>query len=145
MRAGRLTDTLQGEGFPATEGTTSAEQTADLRSAGSPKAESAQLRLAEQLDRAERDEQMARAAARDAAHGLERARTSVERAKIAAGEAAELVSRLRVKLDKAEVEDLRREQEHQSAQADLVRANRTGQVAGQRLEEAVKHREHLAQ
>jgi pimeloyl-ACP methyl ester carboxylesterase len=141
LRAGRLTDTLQGEGFPSTEATTSIEPTTDLPSAGSPKDKSAEQRRADQLGRAERDEQLARAAVRDAADGLERAQASVERAKAAAQEAALLVSGLRAKLDKAEVEASRREQEHQSAQAELVRAGRNGQVAGERLDEVVQRRE----
>jgi chromosome segregation ATPase len=140
LRAGRLTDTLQGQGFPSTEATTSTEPTTDLSSAGSPKDKSAEQRRADHLGRAERDEQLARAAVRDAADGLERAQTSVERAKAAAKEAAELVLGLRAKLDKAEIETSRREQELQSAQAELVRADRTGQVAGQRLDEAVQRR-----
>jgi hypothetical protein len=144
LRAGRLTDTLQGEGFPSTEATTSTEPTTDLPSAGSPKDTSAEQRRADQLGRAERDEQLARAAVRDAADGLERAQTTMERAKAAAHEAALLVSGLRAKLDKAEVEASRREQEHQSAQAELVRADRTGQVAGERLDEAIQRRERLS-
>ena len=144
LRAGRLTDTLQGEGFPSTEAATSSEPTKDLPSAGSPKDESAEQRRAEQLGRAEHDEQLARAAVRDAADGLDRAQASVERAKAAAQEAALLVSGLRAKLDKAEVEASRREQAHQSAHAELVRANRTRQVAGERLDEAVQRRVGLS-
>jgi hypothetical protein len=140
LMAGRLTDTFQGEGFPSTEATKSAEPTTDLTSADN----SAEQRRADQLGHAERDEQLARAAVRDAADGLERSQTSVERAKAAAQEAALLVSRLRAELDKAEVEASRREQERQSAQAELVRADRTGQVAGERLDEAVKRRERLS-
>jgi hypothetical protein len=145
LRAGRLTDTLQGEGFPSTEATASTEPTTDLPSAGSPKDESAQQRRADQLGRAERDEQLARAAVLEAADGLVRAQASVERIQAAAKEAAKLVIGLRAKLDKAEVEASRREQEHQLAQTELVRADRTGQVAGRRLEEAVKRRERLSQ
>jgi len=144
LRAGQLTDTLQGEGFPSAEATKSTEPTTGLPSAGSPKDKSAGQRRADQLGRAQRDEQLARAAVREAAEGLERAQTSVERAKAAAQEAASLVSGLRVKLDKAEVDASRREQEHQSAQAELVRADRTGQVAGERLDEAVQRRERLS-
>ena len=144
LRAGRLTDTLQGQGFPSTEAATSSEPTKDLPSAGSPKDESAEQRRAEQLGRAEHDEQLARAAVRDAADGLDRAQASVERAKAAAQEAAFLVSGLRAKLDKAEVQASRREQEHQSAHAELVRANRTRQVAGERLDEAVQRRVGLS-
>jgi hypothetical protein len=144
LRAGRLTDTLQGEGFPSTEATTSTESTTGLPSAGSPKEKSVEQRRADQLGRAESDEHLARAAVRDAADGLERAQTNVERAKAAAHEAALLVSGLRAKLDKADVEASRREQEHQSAQAELVRADRTGQVARERLDEAVQRRERLS-
>jgi pimeloyl-ACP methyl ester carboxylesterase len=144
LRAGRLTDTLQGQGFPSTEATTSIEPTIDLPSARSPKDKSAEQRRVDQLGRAERDEQLARAAVRDAADGLERAQTSVERAKAATQGAALLVNGLRTKLDKAEVEASRREQEHQSAQAELVRADRTGQVAGDRLDEAVQRLERLS-
>lgn len=144
LRAGRLTDTLQGEGFPPTEATTSTEPTTDLPSVGSPKDKSADQRRADQLGHAERDEQLARAAVRDAADGLERAQTSVERAKAAAQKAALLASGLRAKLDRAEVEASRREQDHQSAQAELVRADRTRQVAGERLDEAVQRRERLS-
>jgi hypothetical protein len=144
LRAGRLTDTLQGEGFPSTEATTSTEPTTSLPSAGSRKEKSAEQRRADQLGHAESDEHLARAAVRDAADGLERAQTNVERAKAAAHEAALLVSGLRAKLDKADVEASRREQEHQSAQAELVRADRTAQVARKRLDEAVQRRERFS-
>ncbi|MEP7018820.1 MAG: hypothetical protein ABI899_12470 [Actinomycetota bacterium] len=145
LTAGRLTETLQGEGFPSTEATSSTKLTTDLPSAGSPRDRSAEQRRADQLGRAERDAQQARAAVLDAADGLERAQTSAERARAAAQEAAELVIGLRAKLDKAEVEASLREQEHQLAQTELVRADRTGRVAGQRLEEAVKRRVRLSQ
>ena len=144
LTAGRLKDTLQGEGFPSTEAAASTEPTRDLPSARSPKDESAQQRRADQMGRAERDEQLARAAARDAEDGLVRAQTSVERAEAAAKEAAELVIGLQAKLDKAEVQASRRNQEHQLAQTELVRADRTRQVAQRRLEEAVKRRERLS-
>jgi hypothetical protein len=145
LTAGRLTDTLQAKGFPSTEASTSTEPTTDLPSADSPKDKSAEQRRADKLGRAERDEQLARAAVRDAADGLERAQASVVSAKAAAKEAAELVIGLRAQLDKAEVEASLREQEHQRARTELVRAGRTGQVAGQGLEEAVKRRERLSQ
>lgn len=144
LRTGRLTDTLQGEGFPSTEATTSTEPTANRPSAGSTKDKSAEQCRADQVSHAERDEQLARTAVRDAANGLERAQTSMERANVAAQDAALLVSGLRAKLDKAEVEASRREQEHQSAQAELVKADRTRQVAGERLDEAVQRRKRLA-
>ena len=145
LMAGRLADTLQGQGFPLTDAATSTGPTIVPTSAGSPKDKPAEHRRADQIGRAERDEQLARAVALDAADGLARAQASVERASAAAQEAAERVNGLRAQLDKAEGEASRREQEHQLAKTELVRADRTGQVARQRLEEAVKRRERLSQ
>ena len=145
LMAGRLADTLQGQGFPSSEATLSTGPTTQPPCAGSPKDKPAEHPRADQIGRAERDEQLARAAALDAADGLVRAQTSVEGASAAAQKAAELVSGLRSQLDKAEGEASRREQERQVAKTELVRADRTGQVARQRLEEAVKRRERLSQ
>ena len=146
LRTGRLTDTLQGEGFPPTEGTTSAEQSPGLPSTSTTKKVSADELRADRRGRAELDERLAHAAVRDAADGQERAQAIAERTKAAAQEAEVLVSRLRAKLDKAEIEAsrLEQEQEHRRARTELERANRTGDVVAQRLGEAVQRREGLS-
>jgi hypothetical protein len=144
LRTGRLTDTLAGEGFPSAGAGTSARPSPELPAADAAKNEPAEQRRADQLGRAELDEQVATAAVRDAAKDQRRAQAVAERAEAAAQEAAVLVSRLRAKLDEAEIEGLRLEQQHRAAQAALDRAKRTVQLATRQLEEAVQRREGLS-
>ena len=113
LRAGRLTNTLQGAGFSPT------------RLAG-----------------AEREEQQAQAAVRDAATAQERAQAVADRTETALQKVTVLVSGLRAKLDEAEIEQSRREEEHRQAQADLDSAIRAGREATRRLDEATQPREH---
>ena len=103
----------------------------------------AQEQCADEPDRAELDEQLARGAVGDAADGQERAQAIAENTNAAAQEAEVLVSRLRAKLDKADIEASRLEQEHHRARTALEIANATGQVVARRLGEAVQRREGL--
>ena len=84
LRTGRLTDTLAGEGFPSAGAATPARPSPERPSPDAAKNEPAEQRRADQLGRAERDEQVARAALRDAAKGQERAQAVAERADAAA-------------------------------------------------------------
>lgn len=143
LRSGRLIDTLRSAGFPVTAGTTSAKPSPST----SPPAaadEGSEDRRADQLGRAERDEQLAQATVRDAAVDRDRAQTSVDRAKEALHEVVAIVSELRASLGKAEIEQAQRETEHDQAQAGLDTASRARSEAAQRLELAVQSRERLS-
>ncbi len=119
LRAGRLTETVQGAGFSPAPGN----------------------RAADQLVPAEREEQQAQAAVRDAAALQNQAQAVADRTESALQQVAGLVSELRAKLDEARTEQSRLEEEHRQSQADLDSAIRAGRGAAQRLDEATQRRE----
>jgi hypothetical protein len=136
LRSGRLTDTLQSTGFPLGTSTT-AKPSPDSLSPTTATNSSAERR-ADQLRRAEREEQLARAEAQQAAESQKEAQAVADRAGTAVRDAASLVKRLRAELDKAQVEQSCREQEHRKSQADLHKANRAAREASRRLEAAMQ-------
>ncbi|MEO6143397.1 MAG: hypothetical protein ABIP19_05400 [Dermatophilaceae bacterium] len=118
LRAGRLTETLQGAGFSPAPGN----------------------RAADQPGPAEREEQRAQAAVRDAAALKNHAQAVADRIETALQQVTGLVSELGAKLAEARIQQSRLEEEHRQSQAELDNAIRAGQVAAQRLDEATQRR-----
>lgn len=133
LRAGRLTETLQGAGFSPPPAPVNAE-------AGPASDE----RRADQLGRAEREEQLAQAAVRDAATLQDEAQAVADRTETALQKVTELVNGLRVKLEEAETEQSRQEEEHRRSQADLEGANREEREAARLLDEAIQRRKRVS-
>jgi len=174
LSAGLLTDTLQGAGFlpaastpsdkavpnaPSTAGAkdqstkdrssrdrpTRGESTRGESTRGeSTRGESTRLRVAGRQERADRDEQLARAAGLEAEAEENERQAAFDRTERALQEAAAVVSGLRAALQKAEAEQTTREQDHGRSQADRERATRAAQQAARRLDEAVQRRERLS-
>jgi hypothetical protein len=146
LRAGRLTGTLQRPGFAlsADAGSAGPVPQAPSRSPASTGETSGQKRRAAQVDRAERDEQQARAAMRDASRAQDQARDTADSDEEAARQATGLVDRLRKELERAEVEQSRREQTRRTSQASLEMANQAVRETAARLDEATRRRERLS-
>ena len=128
LRAGRLTDTSQGECFSPTEATTSGEQSPALPSPGPQR--KCRLKSGGQTSRIALSWTSSWPAAPSGTLPMarKRAQAIAENTNAAAQEAEVLVSRLRAKLDQAEIEASRLEQEHHRGRTELETANPTGQV-----------------
>lgn len=143
LKTGRLAEPLQRTGFTSGDHTEPVTRPPHLSppSLTTERFESSGRLRAARLERAERDEELARTAMQDAVAAQERAHAAIEQAEDTVRRAAANVGRLRNELGQATAVQSQAESEERRLRSELAKTERAARLAAGQLQDATQNRQ----